>query len=874
MLMVATLHSTLHHGSSLTQKIRKEASQESVKVLLDLNMPLNVPLNNYDSKFVPILSEVQVTSGPTASQQVVTTSSTGHSIEDKESGHRLLKQPDHEIFHAMISYRVITDADFARAIHDRLHFKALNAKKKLDFYAAAKYPSAFNRASDTKQSWINIFLDKVCLQTGKDWADEGFILALLQSLSFIPILSWSDSSNVGPSTGSIGQLAQHHANSPIDNVLLELVLAKELHSSWQKISKKLNLSDVVVFPCMHIVPIFMQNCFSKLSLLSEDVPVATLKKAEEVLRSAGHPTSASFMQQSVKDVVTYFTKLQGIKHYELGNPDVAIEQVANRLWEILKTQAKDFDIDRFQLSSFAQYNPHGSELIDFLSEIDSSYLSRFLIKHNVSSVASLAGLKEIESSVLGLAQETSKACKRPIIEEALKIKRAINEAAASELSLPLKKRLTNFVDREASVLTAMYSSSACDIMLSKSIFRFVMISIGIIAIVVGINSFLDLGLSGSALVLFWTGTLMSAGAVVAIFSAPRYGRYLFSLLFIGDMIIHSSIFAASCIQNRSVLSANDSSLLISSKALGEFGRLYQFLAQLLFFAAMFYTITFRQRYAWACMMIFLAHYMIFLIIMNLTMLRPPSQLNFAIHGFVAVGCTVLFLITEVAKRLGTVKAQKSVLKDLQSRQTQWSEMISNPSERQKFDRIESLLQSGGLSAICEQLSRKQNLVPIRVVQQHNDIDKLFRDCTVLNFFFQDWVRLWFTSGGAKDEFEYCNPKSQFNEIFKLHFNDCTCEVLRGPIKSPKRTISKVLLFFINFLLDLISFQFYCAQIGSLCQIYRSYSGQVEHVTDLVRCAIVFSEVGDLLRFLEVSKMLFAEKNYTIGAEPFSFSTPH
>ena len=66
------------------------------------------------------------------------------SNESKESSVRLLMQPDGEIFHVMISYRVNTDADLA--IHDRLHFKALNAKKKLDFYAAAKYPSVFNRA--------------------------------------------------------------------------------------------------------------------------------------------------------------------------------------------------------------------------------------------------------------------------------------------------------------------------------------------------------------------------------------------------------------------------------------------------------------------------------------------------------------------------------------------------------------------------------------------------------------------------------------------------------------------------------------------------------------------------------------------------------
>jgi hypothetical protein len=68
----------------------------------------------------------------------------------------LMKRPDDELFHCMVSYRVNTDAARARAIHDGLHFKALNVKKKLDFFAIARYPSGFNRARETKQSWLHL----------------------------------------------------------------------------------------------------------------------------------------------------------------------------------------------------------------------------------------------------------------------------------------------------------------------------------------------------------------------------------------------------------------------------------------------------------------------------------------------------------------------------------------------------------------------------------------------------------------------------------------------------------------------------------------------------------------------------------------------
>ena len=36
------------------------------------------------------------------------------------------------------------------------------------------------------------------------------------------------------------------------------------------------------------------------------------------------------------------------------------------------------------------------------------------------------------------------------------------------------------------------------------------------------------------------------------------------------------------------------------------------------------------------------------------------------------------------------------------------------------------------------------------------------------------------------------------------------------------------------------------------KVYRSYRGQVERVTDVIRCSIVFTTVDELVRFIEVS----------------------
>jgi hypothetical protein len=367
----------------------------------------------------------------------------------------LTKRPDDELFHCMVSYRVNTDAARARAIHDGLHFKVLNAKKKLDFFATARYPSGFNRARESKQSWLHIFLDKFCLQSGKNWADEGFLRAILSSLTIIPILSWETAPN-GDQQGSVGDLARHNKDSPVDNVLLELVLAKELHSLSKSLTTSSSNQSAALFPCMHIIPIFVQDLFAKLSGLSDDAPLATLAKASDVLSSVGIQLNASFNQQSVKTIVSYFTKLQGVKYFEFGAGDSANGQVIDHIWVHLKAQAKAFDIDRFQLESFSQNNPYGSELLQFLFEVDAEYLAPFLVKHSISSVSMLADIRHRDDAINNLALELSKACKRSLLEESLKLVRVLNAASESQLARPLQQRLRDFVDVDASILTALY----------------------------------------------------------------------------------------------------------------------------------------------------------------------------------------------------------------------------------------------------------------------------------------------------------------------------------------------------------------------------------------------------------------------------------
>ena len=158
-----------------------------------------------------------------------------------------------------------------------------------------------------------------------------------------------------------------------------------------------------------------------------------------------------------------------------------------------------------------------------------------------------------------------------------------------------------------------------------------------------------------------------------------------------------------------------------------------------------------------------------------------------------------------------------------------------------------MLEQCHLAPVCECVDDSSGkLTPITVLQPHADIDRLYRDCSVLNFFFQDWVRSWFPSYKI-DNFECCNPKAAYKDAFRIRVPDCIPDIVRGPIKSPNRVISKVACTLSG-----------CVQTcDCMHQVYRAYRGQMERVTDLIRCAIVFSNMDEIIRFIEVVRYFIA-----------------
>jgi hypothetical protein len=68
-------------------------------------------------------------------------------------------------------------------------------------------------------------------------------------------------------------------------------------------------------------------------------------------------------------------------------------------------------------------------------------------------------------------------------------------------------------------------------------------------------------------------------------------------------------------------------------------------------------------------------------------------------------------------------------------------------------------------------------------------------------------------------------------------------VFRGPVKLPERAIAKAC--------SLIAF-LCCVQTFSLmCQVYRTYRGDVSLITDIVRCAVQFETASEMRKFVSM-----------------------
>jgi hypothetical protein len=312
-------------------------------------------------------------------------------------------------------------------------------------------------------------------------------------------------------------------------------------------------------------------------------------------------------------------------------------------------------------------------------------------------------------------------------------------------------------------------------MLSKQRFRVILLLIGVFLSLAFIyNASTGCGITGcNNPIVIWISIGLFVTVIISKFASPRRGRYALSY-FIG--LGCASIQLVSFVHH-------------VSEAAAVFNSIYRFFALMLLSLASAYTLAFKQHLAWNTIFLLITHYNMFSFLIFLYGFSYFSTGNL----LAALAPLVLVSATELLNRIGRNKALALVLRDSTSRQAHWQDLIRNsPDFKQHITRLQSTLRSGSLAAVCEPVDPKtKKLVPSIVLQSHSDIDRLYRDCSVLNYFFQDWVRTWFPAGTRSDKFEFCNPEAPYNKVFNIHVADCFPDIVRGPIKAPNRVISKV-----------------------------------------------------------------------------------
>jgi len=173
---------------------------------------------------------------------------------------------------------------------------------------------------------------------------------------------------------------------------------------------------------------------------------------------------------TVHAVLEFFTQFQGIKLYDRGEERFQVEAAASAIIGVIDEVQKIVCESKFydlKMNSSQLY-----ELSGFMSQLNMSNYTPILAIHHISNVYQLAKLNQmrgdaIVQSIAEYGLRVSDKSTMPV--ELLKVESAMQAAQSSPLAKPLNVRFQNFIDRDASFVTIMSSSSLFDIVLSKKL---------------------------------------------------------------------------------------------------------------------------------------------------------------------------------------------------------------------------------------------------------------------------------------------------------------------------------------------------------------------------------------------------------------------
>jgi uncharacterized membrane protein len=726
--------------------------------------------------------------------------------------------PKTGMFHCMISYRVDPDDTLATPLYSAMQLHAIRKLKRLPSADQTMFPASHNK-HQSSVSPFHVFFDKYCLKDAQNYVsgsgDGGFVGAITKALVFVPIFSTYPSGK--GSLGAMSTLAKVDGSGQfqdwVDNVLLELIVAKELH--------QMPHTTGLLQPCAALYPLFANEAVFRRDL-SNLPSKKTNMKAFELLTAANIPTSDGFLSQSVASVVNFYFSIQGLKLFahQTGDDSLGCAAAAKKVFNVACSSMASFDQNSF-IKKFGRDNPLFVEMSDWLTEQHASQFIPILAQLHVNSMPKLVSMRGQNNLIQQLAKEASEVTGKTEIRESLEVSKLIELASSHPLTQPLSLRMQNFNDPTVHWATALFCPSSLDLILCKPIFQRILALFAVVCSSIVIYN-IETGRVRTLTFLPLVTFAISCTVVpsVAYFVSPSWGRRAITAF---SFLLVASAFGALALYKCADGSCSiDQSEVCRTSYPEAFYRcrnleiVYQSAMASFFLSCAITSGWFLKRF-WVvfCIGVACLNSLAFGIDFSL-----GSTQIYQDAGLV-IGVIIIYFLTRYFESQALQSAVKVVEEDAAIYRDFWRQVAS--SQDYQESEIELLTDIFG-PAIDGKYIGKRHIV---VRQPCNDISFLYQQGEFINDSFQRYVESWFSVAKAEKLNFFCDPRHAAVVMASCNIpsGSTVPVVVRGPVKIPSRAISKC---------------------------YRCYQRQPAFITDIVRCRVNcqnISVVSAILKFV-------------------------
>jgi hypothetical protein len=519
----------------------------------------------------------------------------------------------------------------------------------------------------------------------------------------------------------------------LDNVLLELILAMELHAVYEE-------GASCMHPCMELFPILMDT-FPNLDELPDKVSELTYAEASKILVSCGLGM-LELNKKTVRGVVKQFFDLQVEKLTDLGKSDLALSLVCTKIISAVREAVSKCNTEEnFDMLSLFGSKPLCSELHDFLSKRNCSHMTRILAANNITSVRKLSLFAHQQQAIYDLAQQCSSVSSKSTVAELTTLISVIEESRHDEASWLLSARLDRFVDRDASFETVIKSSCGLIISCAQKTWLTLYFILGLILLFFGGMSIDSSGAGGNTIFYIVGAVFLFIVCVTAVIHSPKRAYVVLCCMFpalevsviIGfsfDFIKNGSFSldnATRCATVGSQLQTSFRTCAVLQILCGPF---------LLFFFVLlnFYHALHRQDLVWSSWLCSSALYLVTEVVFQVSVLGYSAS-SPVTNYVILVGVACIFTFTEwmCVRARGNLFAMISYDKQLYD--YAWNELCRSEEEVHQLHELDAILNS--LQSMLKFTGSGD------VHQDCRDIDVLYARAEFINDAFQSLVPILF-----------------------------------------------------------------------------------------------------------------------------------